>query len=157
MHTSGLTEKCGLWVGAALAPLTAGVSRFRHARMFHPDGVVYQASVEPCTERPDLRALAERLSGTCLARFSSALWRRDHEWPDVLGVALRRRWEPLVRVTLVAAFDVDQSALHFSPFNDAAGLQPVGFVHAIRVHAYSGSCSGRDATRAEHPENEAAE
>jgi hypothetical protein len=29
------------------------------------------------------------LSGAALLRFSSALWRRNHEWPDVLGVALR--------------------------------------------------------------------
>lgn len=241
IHAPGVAEKFGLWVGATLAPLTAGASHFRHARMFHPDGVVYQASVEPCAETPELRALAERLSGTALARFSSALWRRPHEWPDVLGVALRfgfgggpqqdlllatirfpwtmafaplatnfrsfvwnhyhavspfaahgigqvklrlrsprlgndsgrsraahleslaragraefvlelrrlspapwrRRWEPLVRVVLLAPFDVDQSELRFSPFNDAAGLEPVGFVHAIRVHAYSGSYGGR--------------
>lgn len=209
--------------------------------MFHPDGVVYQASVEPCAEVADLRALGERLRGTALARFSSALWRRNHEWPDVLGVALRfgfgggpqqdllmatirfpwtmtfaplatnfrsfvwnhyhavspfevhgigrvklrlrsprlgndsglsraahleslaragraelvlelrrldrapwrRRWEPVARVALIAPFDVEQNALRFSPFNDAAGLEPVGFVHAIRVHAYNGSYGGR--------------
>jgi hypothetical protein len=209
--------------------------------MFHPDGVLYQASVEPCADTDELRALAERLRGTALARFSSALWRREHEWPDVLGVALRfgfgaerpqdlllatirfpwtmtfapfatnfrsfvwnhyhavspfeahgigrvklrlrsprlgngtgrsraahlqslsragraefvlelrrldrapwrRRWEPVVRISLVAPFDLDQSALRFSPFNDAAGLEPVGFVHAIRVHAYNGSYGGR--------------
>ncbi len=238
------SEKCGLWVGAGLAPLTAAVSRARHARMFHPDGVVYQATTEPSAHEPELRAVAERLSGATLARFSSALWRRGQEWPDVLGVALRfgwggsstqdlllatirfpwtmllsplatnyrsflwnhyhavspfevsgvgrvklrlrsprlgsvpdssrsehlrnaaragravfelelrrldvspltRHWESLARVTLVAPFDIDQSALRFSPFNDAAGVLPVGFVHAIRVGAYAASQRARPAS-----------
>lgn len=240
-------EKCGLWVGAGLSPLTAALSHARSARMFHPDGVVYQATTEPTTTEPELRSLAERLSGATLARFSSALWRHGHEWPDVLGAALRfgwggtagmqdllfatirfpwtmllsplatnyrsflwnhyhavspfeapgagrvklrlrsprldngagssrrehlqsatragravfelelrrldvsplaRHWEPLARVKLVAPFDVDQSALRFSPFNDAAGLRPVGFVHAIRVAAYAASQNARPASDA---------
>lgn len=240
----GLAEKCGLVVGAGLAPLTAALSSARQARMFHPDGVVYQASTEPATSAPELLALAERLAGTTLVRFSSALWRGGHEWPDVLGAALRfgwgngapaqdlllatirfpwtmpfaplatnfrsflwnhyhavspfeapglgrvklrlrsprlrnaagvsrdrhlrhvtsagravfdlelrrlsasplaRHWEPVVRVQLSAPFDADQAALRFSPFNDGAGLRPVGFVHALRVGAYAGSQSARPA------------
>lgn len=238
-----LTERCGLWVGAGLAPLTAAISHARQARMFHPDGVVLRASTEPCAAEPELQRIAEQLAGPTLARFSSALW-RGHEWPDVLGAALRfgwdgevgtqdlllatirfpwtmllsplatnyrsflwnhyhavspfavtgvgpaklrlrsprlgnradstraehlqnamraghavfelqlrrldvsplrRRWEPLARVTLLAPVDVDQSALRFSPFNDAAGLHPVGFIHAIRVAAYAASQRARPA------------
>lgn len=57
--------------------------------MFHPDGLVYLANVEPSARTPDLRQLAERLGPSALLRFSSALWRKPHEWPDVLGAALR--------------------------------------------------------------------
>ncbi|RYZ08581.1 MAG: hypothetical protein EOO73_06920 [Myxococcales bacterium] len=239
-----LAERCGLWVGAGLAPLTAAVSRARHARMFHPEGVVVRASTEPCAADPELRRVAERLAGPTLARFSSALW-RGREWPDVLGAALRfgwdgeagtqdlllatirfpwtmllaplatnyrsflwnhyhavspfhvpgvgpaklrlrsprlsngtestrrqhfenamragravfrlelrhldvsalrRRWQPLAEITLLAPVDVDQGALRFSPFNDAAGLRPTGFVHAMRLAAYAASQRARPAS-----------
>ncbi|HYP86757.1 MAG TPA: hypothetical protein VEQ59_01350, partial [Polyangiaceae bacterium] len=79
------SERYGMLVGAWLAPITAALSRRRRARMFHPDGLVYQAEVEPCTSDPELRPVAERLSGTALVRFSSALWRGERAWPDVLG------------------------------------------------------------------------
>lgn len=238
-------EKCGMLVGACLAPLTAAISRAREARMFHPDGMVFQASVEPCLLGPELQPLAERLSGPALVRFSSAIWRGGREWPDVLGAAIRfgwgaakpqasqqdlllatirypwtmplaplatnfysflwnhyhavspfevpgvgraklrlasprlrnresmsraehlramvregaarfelqfrslqvsalaRRWQPLLRIDLVAEFDADQAALRFSPFRDGAGLKPVGFVHAIRLAAYAASQAAR--------------
>jgi hypothetical protein len=60
-----------------------------------------------------------------------------------------RRWQPLLDVRLLAPVDVDQSALRFSPFNDAAGLRPTGFVHAIRVAAYASSQRARPASDAE--------
>jgi hypothetical protein len=82
-------ESCGLMVGSWLAPLTAAVSAKRQARMFHPDGVVYRASVSACVDARALSSAATRLAGTALVRFSSALWREGHEWPDVLGAAIR--------------------------------------------------------------------
>jgi hypothetical protein len=84
-----LREECGLWAGAMLAPITGALSRAREARMFHPDGVVYGANVEPSAQTPDAGRLAERLGERAIVRLSSALWRTPHEWPDVLGAALR--------------------------------------------------------------------
>jgi len=84
-----LPEECGLLVGALLSPVTAALSRAREARMFHPDGVLYAASVAPTAEALDLRTLSERLAGEALVRLSSALWRAGHELPDVLGAAVR--------------------------------------------------------------------
>jgi hypothetical protein len=82
-------ERCGLVVGGWLAPLTAAVSARRRARMFHPEGVAYRAEVVPASDALGVAAAADRLTGTALARFSTALWRGGREWPDVLGVALR--------------------------------------------------------------------
>ncbi|HEX6273992.1 MAG TPA: hypothetical protein VFZ53_13180 [Polyangiaceae bacterium] len=82
-------ERCGLVAGGWLAPLTAAVSARRRARMFHPEGVTYLAEVAPSHASGELAAAANRLAGTALARFSTALWRGGREWPDVLGVALR--------------------------------------------------------------------
>lgn len=234
-------EECGLLVGAMLAPITAAMSKAREARMFHPDGLVYIASVQPSAQTADLRRLAERLGPSALLRLSSALWRKPHEWPDVLGAALRfgngperqelllatirfpwtmpfaplatnfhsflwnhyhavspfevdgvgivkfrlrsprlnngrrlsraehlrqavaerravyelelrrlsesplaRHWEPVARIALERPWsDLDQQALRFSPFQDGAGVRPIGFVHALRVAAYAASQQAR--------------
>jgi len=85
-------EKLGMLVGACLAPITGALSSARRARMFHPDGLVFQATAEMCATAPDLARVGERLAGTALVRFSSALWRGNHEWPDVLGAAIRFGW-----------------------------------------------------------------
>lgn len=82
-------EQCGHLGGVLLAPLTAALSGLREARMFHPDGVVYSAGLVSAASAPELQHLAERLGRTALVRFSSALWRRGHDYPDVMGVALR--------------------------------------------------------------------
>lgn len=248
------SEKLGILAGAWLAPITAALSGARRARMFHPDGLVLRAMAEPCVTAPDLRAVAERLAGSALVRFSSALWRSTHEWPDVLGLAIRfgwmrpavtgsaeqdvllatirfpwtmpfaplatnfrsylwnhyhavspfevegvgrvkmrvrsprlgngtsrsraqhllevvgagqatfelefrrldtspftRRWEPVLRLQLVAPVEVDQAALRFSPFRDGAGIEPVGFVHAIRAAAYAASQAARPARQPVSP------
>lgn len=87
-------EKYGMLLGSYLAPITSALSGARGARMFHPDGVVYQANVEPCTYNPHFRPIAEQLAGIALVRFSSALWRSGREWPDVLGAAVRFGWAP---------------------------------------------------------------
>jgi hypothetical protein len=239
-------EKYGMLVGSCLAPITAALSTARRARMFHPDGVVYQANVEPCTLNPQLLPVAERLAGLALVRFSSALWRGERQWPDVLGSAIRfgwvpatpglaspqdlllatirfpwtmpfapfatnfrsylwnhyhavspfeiagvgrvkirlespriggrrsetraehlrhaasegqarfvlqfrrldvgpfwRHWQPVARVTLMGQLDADQAALRFSPFHSGAGIQPVGFVHALRLATYAASQQAR--------------
>lgn len=92
-------EKVGIALGKSVAPLVGFLSATRHARMFHPDGLVFAARVEPVASAPDLALAAERLAGSALVRFSSALWRREREWPDVLGVAVRFRWlEPALAV-----------------------------------------------------------
>jgi hypothetical protein len=83
----------GAAVGGVLAPITGLVSRLRHARMFHPDGAVYRATVAVAESAPpDLRRVGNRLTGAALVRFSSAWWRAPREWPDVLGMAVR--WAP---------------------------------------------------------------
>jgi hypothetical protein len=43
----------------------------------------------------EARELGERLSGCALVRFSGAWW-KEHEWPDVLGCAVRFRKSALV-------------------------------------------------------------
>jgi hypothetical protein len=56
-------------------------------------------------------------------------------------------YRPLAMVTLESESDIDQSALHFSPFHDARGVVPRGLVHAMRRPAYAASQLGRAARR----------
>jgi hypothetical protein len=80
-------ERLGLVAGALLAPLTYLGSWVRHARLFHPVGVVLSGRALPLGTR-EYHDLGIRLTGPVLARFSSAWWKRE-ELPDVLGCALR--------------------------------------------------------------------
>jgi hypothetical protein len=79
----------GTAAGLLLAPITGTISAIRRARMFHPDGVVYEASVMPVQEPADLSRAGKRLQGRAIVRLSSAWWKGDKEWIDALGLAVR--------------------------------------------------------------------
>jgi hypothetical protein len=81
--------------GWLLAPVTGTLSLLRRARMFHPEGAVYQARVEPLPG--PFPGLAKRLEGPALARLSTAWWRGGKEWMDALGVAVRLGRDPGVQ------------------------------------------------------------
>ena len=84
------SETIGTLAGWLLAPITGAVSAVRRARMFHPDGVIYRARVEPLADTP-WPEVAARLAGPALVRASSAWWRGGRELPDALGVSIRFR------------------------------------------------------------------
>ncbi|MDB4963179.1 MAG: hypothetical protein JWP01_3178 [Myxococcales bacterium] len=86
----GLREATGEAIGRWWAPAVATVSRVRKARMFHPSGHTFVGRCEP-VEDSSFAALADRLEGRVLARCSSALWRAELPWLDVLGIGLRIR------------------------------------------------------------------
>jgi hypothetical protein len=47
------------------------------------------------------------------------------------------------RVTVLELYGADPPALVFDPFENGRGLEPVGFIHALRKGAYAGSWRGR--------------
>lgn len=77
--------------GWLMAPVFGLTSAARRARTFHPRGPLYYAhAVRHAATPPELHALADRLTGEALVRFSGALWKTERKWlPDVLGCALR--------------------------------------------------------------------
>jgi hypothetical protein len=83
-----VTNSVGLAAGQLLAPLTGIGSELRHARLFHPRGITLRARAFPAATSGPNHAAGARLDGSVLVRFSGAWWKR-HEWPDVLGCALR--------------------------------------------------------------------
>ena len=87
-------KSLGLLFGALLSPVTGLVSWVRQSRMFHPRGLLFQAEVEVLASDGAELAVARRLSGPALVRWSSAWWKRG-DWPDVLGCALRFSELPL--------------------------------------------------------------
>lgn len=88
-------ERAGERFGRLLAPFVSMVSVARHARTFHPDGLVFAGRVTPISVDHRLAVMGQRLAGSALARFSAALWRGGFEHLDVLGVALRLRGEDI--------------------------------------------------------------
>lgn len=54
-------------------------------------------------------------------------------------------WQRLVELDLVEQLRLDQNALRFDPFLTGRGLEPTGFIHALRRAAYPAS---RGATKA---------
>jgi hypothetical protein len=55
-------------------------------------------------------------------------------------------FEPLVRVRLVEALELDQARLRFRPFRSGRGIRPMGFIHWLRPLAYAASQSARPAS-----------
>lgn len=86
MTPEGFRERLGDVVGTLGAPLIERISRARHGRTFHPEGLTFEAHVEAL--RP---GLAEDLGTRALVRLSPALWRGLRERFEVLGMALRFR------------------------------------------------------------------
>ncbi len=86
--THGVREQIGEAIGGWWAPMIATVARLRHARMFHPDGIVCRGRLEVVVGTR-YEALARRLGPQVLARLSGALFRGERRLPDVLGIALR--------------------------------------------------------------------
>lgn len=78
----------GLIAGCALAPFTALGSYARRARVFHPCGTCLLGTARAVAGEGPLHEVGARLDGAVLVRFSGAWW-KQHEWPDVLGCALR--------------------------------------------------------------------
>jgi hypothetical protein len=89
-----------------MAPVFAGVAAMRRARVFHPEGALFRATVNPLVVDGADGALAAALSGEAMVRLSTALWRGGREWIDILGCAIRFRSERVPSV-IPAAGDQD--------------------------------------------------
>lgn len=66
----------------------------------------------------------------------SGAWRRPEP----------RSFSPLARLTIVGVTSLDDEATRFDPFQAGLGIEPVGFVHAIRALAYRASQRSRPAS-----------
>ncbi|AUX19943.1 hypothetical protein SOCEGT47_003980 [Sorangium cellulosum] len=78
----------------------------------------------------------ERLE--CAAAAGLALLRLE-----VRRRGLRKRWMAVADVVLYEAVDVDQKALHFSPFHAGRGIVPRGLLQATRRPTYAAGYLGR--------------
>jgi hypothetical protein len=82
-------ERIGAALGVLAAPAVTAITKWRHARMFHPLGHTFAGYAEPVAG--PFASLGRELTGRVLARCSAALWRSGWEHLDVLGLALRFR------------------------------------------------------------------
>lgn len=70
-------ERFGKIIGYILGGLTALVSFIRSSRMFHPNGLLFEAHVK-----------STRFPEHAMIRLSGAWW-KENDWPDALGIAIR--------------------------------------------------------------------
>jgi hypothetical protein len=92
---------------------------------------------------------AERLAAALRAGSAALLL----EWAPYSGPLRRPAAElfaPLVRLKLTAQLELDQEALRFHPFRAGRGIEPVGFVHAMRRATYLTSQALRPGHQALH-------
>jgi hypothetical protein len=82
-------EQIGAAIGVLWSPAITAITKWRHARMFHPLGYTFAGHAEAVDG--EFAALGRELTGRVLARCSAALWRGGWEHLDVLGLALRFR------------------------------------------------------------------
>lgn len=251
---TGLREQLGDTIGGLWSPIVNRISHLRHARMFHPEGLLFSGQLEVVPGGP-YEGIASQLGHTVLARLSGALRRGGRESLDVLGIGLRMHrghklkshavatdqdllfatirspltlglapfttsshdffanryyavspfalegmhrvelrlspigkpahegsradklraavaagdarfelaarktlhfgWEPIAKITLTKESELDQEALRFDPFQNGAGIVPVGVIHAIRKRVYAASQAARPTHEAERGEPQA--
>jgi hypothetical protein len=88
----------------------------------------------------------ERLEAAIRAA-SAVLFLEWSPYPGPLKKPISARFEPLLRIELTGLIELDQRALRFDPFRSGRGVQPVGFVHAMRRASYWTSQRARPSTR----------
>lgn len=88
-----LGQALGETFGLGLAAWAFAGSAVRGGRLLHPEGELYDAVVEPLGDGPEAQ-LGERLAGPALVRLSTGLRRGAGAHRDVLGCAIRFRWNP---------------------------------------------------------------
>ena len=64
-------------------------------------------------------------------------------------------WTPIATIAFTKESAIDQDELHFNPFQNGAGIVPVGVIHAIRKRVYPASQAARPAHEAETEERAA--
>lgn len=126
----GIQEAIGRAFGWANAPLTFFGSLIRGDRIFHPDGVVYQARVDATAVDGPTGELAQRLAGTALVRLSGGIWAwpEGQRRPDILGVAVRFRAEDNALTPKLLPGDQD---LLFATSQTVPGLMIAPFVTVV--------------------------
>ena len=239
---TGLREQLGSTIGGLWSPIVNRISHLRHARMFHPEGLLFSGELEVIPGGP-YEQIALQLGRTVLTRLSGALRRGGRESLDVLGIGLRMHrghklrvhaiatdqdllfatirspftmglapfttsshdffanryyavspfalegmhrvelrlspimrpdhegsradklraavaageaqfelaarktlhfgWAPIAKITLTKESELDQETLRFDPYQNGAGIVPVGVVNAIRKRVYPASQAAR--------------
>jgi hypothetical protein len=119
-----------------LANVYFGVSPFEVAPLGRVEWRVAPLAPSPAgadrRERLGLAALSRARLSLELAPYTGP-WRR----PDPA------RFARVAVIELTSELALDQEALRFDPFRSGRGLEPVGFVHALRRATYAASQRGR--------------
>lgn len=118
----------------ALSPFTTNAhdflaNRFYAVSPFQIDDARYELRMTP-----QVHAVTE---GTRAERFLAAVESGEAVFALEARKTLTWKWQTVGTLRVEKPLDLDQEALRFDPYNDGAGLQPVGVVHAMRRATYA--------------------
>lgn len=122
-----------------LSPLTTDVSDYLENDYFAVSPFRSRDVTQPFYLRMHPVAWERDGSGARGERLQRAVEARAVMMSLELGEKPFGPWQPLAQVELQRAAEVDGEALRFDPFHAGRGIQPFGFVHALRVGVYKAS------------------
>ena len=81
--------------------------------------------------------------GSRAEKLSAAVAANDARFELSARKTLHVGWTPIATIAFTKPSAIDQDELHFDPFQNGAGIVPVGVIHAIRKRVYPASQAAR--------------
>ena len=135
----------------ALSPFTTRTSdylanRYNAVSPFDADGAgITEWRVVPVHASPSGRNRDERLQAA-VEHGQATLVLEAAPYRSAVDLARARgAFHPVVRLDLLRPAEVDDAKLRFDPFRAGRGIEPRGFIHALRVGTYRASQAARPA------------
>jgi len=125
-----------------LAPLTTHVEDYLRNAYFGVSPFTFgelgriKLRLMPSRPSPDAPSRAEALEEALELGFTKL-------WLEARPARLGAKYERVAEIELIEPALIDQEKLSFDPYRAGRGLEPAGFVHAMRIPVYAASRRGR--------------
>ncbi len=161
LKTHAIATDQDLLFATIRSPLTLGLAPFTTSSHDFFDNRYYAVSpfaIEGM-HRVELRlspVMRPEHEGSRAEKLRAAVAAGEAKFELAARKTLHFGWEPIARITLLKESELDQETLRFDPFQNGAGIVPVGVVNTIRKLVYPASQAGRPDHEAEVGETRAA-
>jgi hypothetical protein len=125
-----------------LAPLTTHVEDYLRNAYFGVSPFTFgelgriKLRLVPSRPSPEAETRAEALDEALELGFTKL-------WLEARPARIGSKYERVAEIELIERALIDQEKLSFDPYRTGRGLEPAGFVHALRIPVYAASRRGR--------------